>query len=420
MTEATITDAGPPWGRIDDDGTVYVRTGAGERAIGAWHAGPPADGLAYYGRRYEALATEVTLLEHRLTAGTGPVREVGTTAERLRRSLDTAAALGDLDALAARLDAVQAGVQARQAAAAAATVDAAARRSAARRALVDEAERLAQSSDWKGAGDRLREIVEGWGEQQPTAARRAPRGAGRPAAAQRADRDLWRRLHAARDEFGRRRGAHFASLDEERAEARRRKEALAATAEELAESTDWDATGNRFRDLMRDWKAAGRAAKSVDDALWSRFRTAQDRFFARRAELNAERDAAFVGNLQVKERLLAEAEALDARRDLAGAERRLRELQELWEAAGQVPRDAASGLERRMAAVERRVRDAVEARWSRPDPSTSPMVTRLRESIDKLEKKAERARSSGRTAEVEAAEATLASQREWLAQAERA
>lgn len=408
-----MTDASSPWGRIADDGTVYVRTGDGERVIGAWHAGPPADGLSYYARRYDALATEVTLLEHRLAAGTGPAREVGTSAERLRDSLGTVAAIGDLAALGTRLESLLTGVQARQAAAAAAVVDAAARRSAARRALVEEAEQLAQGSDWKAAGDRLREIVEAWGEQPAAPVRR-----GRGPAAARTDRELWRRLSAARDEFGRRRGAHFASLDGERAEARRRKEALATTAEALAESSDWDATGNRYRDLMRDWKAAGRAAKGVDDALWNRFRTAQDRFFARRAELHAERDAAFIGNQRVKEGLLAEAESLDPRRDLAGAQRRLREIQEQWEAAGQVPRDAAAGLERRMAAVERRVRDAVETRWSRPDPRTSPMVTRLRESIDKLEKKAERARAAGRAADVAAAESALASQRAWLTQAE--
>jgi hypothetical protein len=57
------------WGRIDDDGTVFVRTSSGERVIGSWQAGDAEAGLAYYTRRYDDLATEVTLLEQRLTSG---------------------------------------------------------------------------------------------------------------------------------------------------------------------------------------------------------------------------------------------------------------------------------------------------------------------------------------------------------------
>ena len=48
------------WGRIGADGTVYVKTADGEREIGSWQAGDADAGLAFYERRYEDLATEVT------------------------------------------------------------------------------------------------------------------------------------------------------------------------------------------------------------------------------------------------------------------------------------------------------------------------------------------------------------------------
>ena len=61
---------------------------------------------------------------------------------------------------------------------------------------------------------------------------------------------------------------------------------------------------------MARWKAAGRANRKDDDALWARFRGAQDRFFAARDADNAAIDAEYGANLEVKEALLAEAEAL--------------------------------------------------------------------------------------------------------------
>ena len=83
-----------------------------------------------------------------------------------------------------------------------------------------------------------------------------------------------------------------------------------------------------------------------------------------------------------------------------------------------MPRDAMQGLERRLAAVEEKVRGAGDKRW-RPDPSESPLVQRLEESIGKLERRIERARNAGQEREAAEAEVTLATQRTWLAQATR-
>lgn len=403
MSTDTPAQAGQ-WGRVAEDGTVFVRTAEGERAVGSWQAGTPEQGLAFYARRYDDLATEVGLLERRLATGAGDPAAVAATARRLRGSLPTASVVGDLDALDRRLAAVEETAGGRQEQARAARREQAEQAAARKQALAEEAERLAQTSgatgaEWKSAGDRLRAIGDEW---------RTISGADKSV-----DRQLWSRFAAARDEFGRRRGAHFAELDAAREAARVRKEALVAEAERLAESTDWGPTSNRLKALMTEWKAAGRAKRGDDDALWERFRGAQDRFFAARTADALERDAELRGNLVAKEAALVDAEALDPSGDPEAALRRLRELQQRYDDAGRVPREVAPDLERRMRAVEERVRRAQEARWERQ--SESPFLVRLREAVAGLEAKLEKARAAGLpTADVEA---QLETQRAWLAQA---
>lgn len=398
------SDAAQAWGRIDDAGTVYVRTASGERAIGSWQAGTPDEGIAYYVRRYDDLAAEVAVLEARLESGAADPRAVRTAATKLRATLPDAAALGDLDSLDRRLAEVLESCERRfseraeqRAAAAAAAADQ-------KRALVDEAERLAASEQWRPTGDRFRAIVEEW---------KAIRGVDR-----KTDSELWDRFSAARREFDRRRRAHFAEVDKTREAAAETKRQLVAQAQSLVDSTEWAATARRFRDLMGEWKQAGRAARETDDELWSQFKAAQDTFFARRSESLSVRDAELQRNAEAKQALLAEAERLDPTRDLDGARKRLRTIHDRWEKIGHVPRDAMAALDQRLAAVEQKVRDAASVGRT-VTVTESPLVIRLRESVQKLEARLERARNSGDDKLAADTESALTTQREWLAQAER-
>ena len=56
-------------GRVADDGTVFVKTAEGERAVGQYPEGDPAEALKFFTDRYDALAFEVELLETRIKAG---------------------------------------------------------------------------------------------------------------------------------------------------------------------------------------------------------------------------------------------------------------------------------------------------------------------------------------------------------------
>ncbi|HTC69430.1 MAG TPA: DUF349 domain-containing protein [Acidothermaceae bacterium] len=394
------------WGRIADDGTVYVRTSdEGERVVGSWQAGTPEEGLAHFVRRYDDLATEVNLLETRLGSGAASASSTVVAVTKLRASLPTANAVGDLTALDERLCTLLAAAEAKRGAERAAKAEAATKAVDAKKALADEAEKLAQSTQWKPAGDRLRAIVDEWKEIKGVE--------------RKLDTELWKRVSAARAEFGRRRGAHFATLDEQRKEAVAHKEKLVAEAETLAQSTDWTPTANRYKSLMVQWKSAPRASKDVDEALWQRFRAAQDTFFTRRTAALEEREAEFKGNQEAKVALLAEAEAIDPKADLAAAQAKLRDIQTRWTATGRPPREVAADFDRRLDAVADRIKAASEDRWRETSVSSSPLVIRLRESVEKLEKKIDRAKQSGTATDTSDLETQLATQREWLAQSER-
>jgi hypothetical protein len=388
------------WGRIDADGTVYVRTSDGERVVGSWQAGDADAGLAYYVRRYEDLETEVTLLEQRLASGAGDPRSTRTHAVELHEQLPTASVVGDLAALDKRLVALIDAASERADANAAARAQVRSDAVAAKERLVAESEQIAESAtSWKVSGDRLRAIVEEW---------KQIKGADR-----KTDDLLWKRFAAAREAFGRRRGQHFAQLDAERGAIRQAKEKLIERAEELATSSDWKETAAAMRDLMSEWKAAGRAGRDAEEQLWTRFRAAQDSFFARRSATFAERDAEQVDNQRRKEAIIAEAAALDLR-DPKAAHTTLRALQSRYDEIGHVPRDAMRRTDERMRAAEQRVRDAVDAEWQRGSVEHSPFLAELRARLVEAEAKLERARHSGDAARIARAEAEVTQRRALL------
>ena len=227
------------------------------------------------------------------------------------------------------------------------------------------------------------------------------------------DDELWQRVAGARKRFAERRTAHFAALEQQREVSRARKEQLIEQAEALSGSTEWKSTADRYKQLMADWKTAGRAPREVEDDLWNRFKAAQDVFFQARSASFAEQDVELRGNQAVKEEILAEAEALDPAQGRDKASKRLRELQERWEAAGKVPRDVLRSLEDRMGKVEEKFRAVSDQRFVQA--SESPFVVRLREKVAELETKLDKARAAGRP--TEELEASLATQRQWLSQA---
>ncbi|GGS77589.1 DNA repair ATPase [Planobispora rosea] len=408
MREDTVST--DPWGRVDDDGTVYVRTAEGERAVGSWQAGEPEEALAYFRRKFDELAGQVTLLEQRVRGTDLPPAQAEATIVKLREAITDAHAVGDLDALLKRLDSLSELVSQRREEAKAARDVARAEAKGIKERIVAEAESVAESTThWKTGGERLRQLVEEW------------------KAAERIDRTteaaLWKRLSAARTAFAKRRKAYFAGLDEQREGVRATKERIVAEAEALASSTDWGLTASAYRELMRQWKAAGRAARDVEDELWARFKGAQDQFFQARSAVFAERDASLAANAEVKEQLLAEAEKILPVTDARTARAALRGILERWEEAGPVPREQRDRLEGGLRKVDDAVRKAEETEWKRSNPEARARaqntVDQLRRSIEQLEARLAKARAAGRDKDAKDAEEALTARRSWLEEAER-
>ncbi|HEY8479303.1 MAG TPA: DUF349 domain-containing protein [Spirillospora sp.] len=405
-----MSSATDPWGRVDEDGTVYVRTSDGERVVGSWQAGAPEEALAYFRRKYDALVTEIGLLEQRIRTTDLQPSQAQQSIDRLRDAVANANAVGDLDALLGRLDALTELVERRREEIRAERERHRIEAREVKERIVAEAERIAaEETHWKNGGERLRQLVEEW------------------KAADRIDRPtetaLWKRLSAARNAFTKRRKAYFASLDDQREQARKEKERLVAEAEAMADSTDWSETAAAYRDLMRRWKMAGRASRDVEEELWARFKSAQDTFFQARSAAFAERDAEFRENAAEKEKLLTEAERLLPVKDVRQARQALRGIQERWEAIGMVPRDQRDRLEGRLRKVEEAVRAAEENEWRRTNPEAraraEATVAQLRSSIDQLEKRLAKARDAGNEKDVKEAEEALTARRAWLEEAER-
>ncbi|MGH3361327.1 MAG: DUF349 domain-containing protein, partial [Nocardioides sp.] len=349
------------WGRVADDGTVYVRTVEGERPVGQVPDATPEDAMEFFTRRYDALEQEVDLLAQRVASAVLAPDEATQSVKLVRERVVEAHAVGDLSGLAGRLDALAPVIAKQREDRKAERAQRTAESKVEKEKLVSEAEQLAQGNDWRNGANRLRELLDRW-----KALPRIDRAS---------DDALWRRFSTARTAYTRRRKAHFADQAEKRDAARVVKERLAKEAESLAGSTDWGPTAGRYRDLMKEWKAAGPAPRDVDDALWKRFRGAQDTFFGARDAHTAEQDKEFAANAEAKERLLVDAEALppalQSSGDLEAAKKTMRDIAERWEAAGKVPRDRMKELEGRIRKVEQEIRGHEEEQWRRTDPEKS-------------------------------------------------
>jgi hypothetical protein len=398
-----------PWGRVDEHGVVFVRDHDEERQVGEYPDAEPAEALAYYERKYLDLASQVSLLEQRARRGAPPA-DVARAVQKLTETLQAPAAVGDLQALRDRVAALSGTVE-----------DLTAQRSeehkaqveqarTERVAIVEEMEALAgrdpATVQWKATSQTVDALFARWQEAQRTGAR-LPKGEAN---------DLWKRFRDARSSIDTQRRAYFAELDATQGAAREQKERIVARAEALSGSNG-DAIGT-YRNLLDEWKQAGRAGKRVDDALWARFRAAGDALYSAKAEEQAVQDAEFGDNLQVKLALLEEAEPLLKATEAQSARSRLTSIQRRWDAAGKVPRDQIRPIEDRLRKVEAHVASLEQDHWRRTNPETKArsegLSSQLTAAIAKLETELEDARAAGDARRIKDAEDALNARRIWL------
>lgn len=409
MANGSASNDGAPWGRVGDDGTVYVREAEGERAVGSYPDATAEEALAYFERKFTELQGQVALVEQRVRGG-APAADVAKTIAALTEAVSGANAVGDLASLTERLGKLSGSVDElteKQSAEARAAVDAAI---ADREALVAEVEALAAQdpakAQWKQVSTKLDELFTRWQAAQKDGPR-LPKAV--------AD-DFWKRFRAARTTIETHRKAFFAELDSTHKEARTRKQELAERAEALVGKGS--AGIPDYRRLLDEWKLAGRAGKKVDDALWARFKAAGDALYQAKAEVDAQENEAYAGNLEQKLELLVEAEKLLTETDRDVAKQTLLGIQRKWDAIGKVPRDSIRTVEDRMRKVEAAVKKLDDDHWNKTDPEkvarSTGLAAQLSGAIEKLERELEAAKAAGDTRKIKDAEEALAARRVWL------
>jgi hypothetical protein len=403
------TDDQAPWGRVDDDGTVYVRESEGERAVGQYPDATPDEALAYYERKYIELNGQVTLLEQRVARGAS-ASDVTKTVNQLKALLVEPSAVGDLETLRTRVAALDSTVGELTQKQSAEAQEALAEAVAVRTALVVEAETLAAQDparvQWKQVTATIDEIFTRWQKHQQDGPR-IPKGEGN---------ELWKRFRTARSTIDQNRKAFYAELDATHREARQRKQALVEAADALSGK---GADGiPEYRHLLDDWKRAGRAGKKYDDALWARFKRAGDVLYAAKGEVVAQDNVEYEGNLQAKLALLDEAERILAVTDRVAARESLTSIQLRWDEIGRVPREQLRSVEDRLRKVESHVRTLDEEFWQKNNPErkarSEGLASQLQDAISKLEEELASAEAGGDARKVKEAREALDARKVWL------
>ena len=416
VVPATSLAEASRWGRVEGDGHVFLKIDGEEHAVGQYPDVSNDEALAYFARKFDDILAQIVLLEQRVSSK-APSTDMQKTVTHLREQLAERNMVGDLRAAEGRLDALSEQVKELEKTEKAEHDAVRAAELAAREEIVAEAESISGQDpsqiQWKTSSARMNELFESWKTAQKSGVRLG-----------RSNEDaLWKRFRAARTVFDRHRRAYFSQLDSNNSAAKSAKEKLIADAEALSSSTDWGYAAGEYRRLMDDWKASPRASRKDDDALWARFRAAQDVFFTNRQAANEEIDQEYAANLTVKEALLVEANAILPVKDLAAAKKALQSVRDRWEEAGKVPRADMGRIEAGLRKVEDAVRHAEEENWQRSNPETkartNSALSQLEAAIAGLQEDLAKAEKAGDQRKIKAAQEALDARQAWLDQIQR-
>ena len=404
------------FGRVAEDGTVYVRTPDGERSVGSYPGKTAEEALAYFVRKFESVASEVALLASRIKNGAMVPSDAHEAVTKLREQVKNLNGVGDLALLAASVEQIPALIEDHRAAyQERKDLETAVREAKRAGALVEkekmvvEAESLALSENWKTTSERLKVLLDEW--------KAAPR------LDKATDAELWKRFSASRNKFDKRRRTHFASLDAVHSEVAAKKEALALEAEKLATSREWLNTARRFKELMDSWKAAGRGKANVDTKLWARFKAAQDTFFAAKNADLEKRQGSMAENLEKREALIPQIEAILPISDLASAKKNFRNLMEQWQKIGITDRNKRAAFDARIEKVENAIHELNEEYSRRTDPTAiaraNDVVKGLEDAIASYEAAAAKADAAGDSKKATTAREAAEARRAWLVEAKK-
>lgn len=412
-TPAYTSDLGQAqqFAEVSDDGVVTLLDGHEKVEVGQVPEASKDDALAYYVRKYDDVMTQLLLLKQRLDTNTSN-QELEKTLGQIDETISQRQMVGDMTKVREQSQQLRNDLVERHARQQAQREKALAEQQATREKIVSRAEELSgqdpAKTQWKQSTASMRDLFDEWRTVQK-AGPRLPRAT---------EEALWKRFRSARNTFEKNRRAYFSQLDAHNAEAKKAKEDLIGRAEGLQNSTDWGPTTLKYRDLMDEWKKSPRASRKDDDALWARFRGAQDVFFNARDAANAEVDREYDANLAVKEQILKDAEQHMPFKKIDSARAVMKDIRARWDEAGRVPRKDMSRMEAGIGTFERALTELEDEHWRRSNPETkartNSALVQLEEAIEQLESELSVAEQAGDQKKIAAAKEALEARRQWL------
>jgi hypothetical protein len=385
MSELSTT-----WGLVDQAGTIFVKLEGEWVTIGSFPDGTPEEAHALYASKHADLEAQVLLAEQRLKAGAN-AKDIQRSVQKLHKELEKPATIGDIVSLRARVtrlaEALQPLIDAQKVEKEKAVEDAIGHRES----LVAKIEELAKKDPgqirWKETTETVNELFAAWQEHQQNGPR-LPKATGD---------DLWKRFRNARNTLDRHRRAHFQERDKANKEAKAIKSQLIEKAEALAPK---GAEGiPAYRTLLEEWKKAPRATRSVDDALWTRFKTAGDALYQAKSQQDQAADEANQENGAAKQALIDKYKSLLDSTDPDQASGSLRSFFDEFKKIGPVPRADIKKIDQQVRAFETHVKALQEKKWQDNDPEkkarSSSFLEQLAEQIQSLDAKISEAEKSG-------------------------
>jgi len=396
------------FGRVDDNGNIYVVDAGVERLIGSQPELTPENAFALYVKKYDDLAASVRLLEQRVKAK-ADAKSINKSAEKILVDLKEPMAIGDLASLRERVTAVQTSIASLLAESVEKHAEEVKAALIAREEIVLQAEKIAaqdpQKTNYKLASAKMLELFTAWQSMQKTSTKVSKKAAD----------DLWHRFSKARNTFDSNKRSYFSSQDALVKASKNAKSDLVAKAEVLVVKGADAAVA--YRELLEAWKTLPKTKTKADDSLWAKFKAAGDAIYAAKSAKVESDNIAFAANLKIKLELLEEAEKIDVS-NLESAKTAMKSIQARWEKAGKVPRDSIRTIDDRLKAVEQKIKGIEQENWRKTDPATidrtNSVRSQLESSIAKLEAELAQAQQSNDAGNIAKATEALETKKAWL------
>jgi hypothetical protein len=139
-------------------------------------------------------------------------------------------------------------------------------------ALIERAEALKDSRDWKKTGDEFNILLEEW------------KKTGRVSAEQ--NDEVWEKFNGFRNVFYKAKDEYYSSIKLNLEDNYAKKMAIVIHAESVANNpvTDWESATASMLEMTEEWKKIGRIGKEHGDGPWDRFLAAKKTFFDNKDE----------------------------------------------------------------------------------------------------------------------------------------